>query len=102
MKAKLLIATALLFTISISSADAQIRKHERHQHTRIKEGVKSGELTRAETKNLAQDQRAIRSDVRNAKADGVVTSKERRKIRKEQRKESREIYRKKHNERERH
>lgn len=101
MKAKLFLVTAILLTFSISNAGAQISKHAKHQHTRIKNGVKSGELTKAETRNLAHDQREIRQDVREARADGNVTRGERKDIRKEQRKESREIFRKKHNNRDR-
>lgn len=101
MKRKILVAAAILFTLSISNVDAQTRKHAKHQHTRIKQGVKSGELTKAETRNLAHDQREIRRDVKEARADGNLTKKERNEIRREQRQASREIYRKKHNKRDR-
>ena len=101
MQTKFLLATALLFSLATTNADAQVRKTARHQHVRIKQGVRSGELTRAETRNLAHDQREIRQEVKTAKADGVVSRDERKDIRQDQRQASRKIFRKKHNRRDR-
>ena len=101
MNSKLLLATAIVFALGISNADAQVRKTARHQHTRIKHGVKNGELTKAETRNLVKVQREIRQDVKSAKSDGVVTREEKKDIRQDQRQASRKIYRKKHNKRDR-
>lgn len=52
MNTKFLFATAIICALGISTADAQVRKTAKHQHTRIKHGVKSGELTKHETKIL--------------------------------------------------
>lgn len=101
MNLKLLFATVIIFAIGISNAEAQVRKTAKHQHTRIKHGVKNGELTKRETKHLVTDQRAIRQDVKSAKSDGVVTGEEKKEIRQDQRQASRKIYRKKHNKRDR-
>jgi hypothetical protein len=101
MKAKFLLIPALVLALGISSADAQIRQRAQNQHQRIRQGVKSGELTRRETRNLRGDQRDLREDVKLAKSDGKITKGERKIIRKEENKNSREIYRKKNNERER-
>ena len=101
MKATVLTAAIVLGAI-FNSADAQaIKQHGKNQHHRIKQGVKSGELTRRETRNLAKDQREIRGEVKDAKSDGNVTRHERKEIRKDQKQESRKIYRKKHNRRDR-
>src|SRR5437868_1038422 len=102
MKAKFLIAAALVLGVGVNSADAQIRHRAQNQHGRIRQGVKSGELTRAEAKDLREDQKDLHQDIKLAKSDGKVTPGERRMIRKEENKDSREIYRKKHNRRERH
>ncbi|MEW6041379.1 MAG: hypothetical protein AB1633_07660 [Elusimicrobiota bacterium] len=75
-----------------------ISQRQAHQHQRIKQGVKSGELTREETKELHHGQREVRQMKREAKADGTVTKEERRRIHQKQNQESREIYRMKHNE----
>lgn len=101
MKRKLLTAF-ILFSLIAAGANAQtIRQKGKNQRARIKEGVKSGELTKAEAVNLAKDQKEIRQDVKEARADGVVTKEERKDIKQEQRQASRKIYRKKHNLRDR-
>ncbi len=99
MKTKILFS-AIIMALAISNADAQAGKQIR-QHKRIKQGVKSGELTRAEAVNLRHGQKEIREEKREAKADGVVTPAERQEIRQDQRQESRKIFRKKNNRRDR-
>lgn len=101
MKARLLFILILVSGFGITSADAQVRHNSRHQRQRIRQGVRSGDLTKAETVNLAKDQREFHQYKREAKADGVVTGAERKSLRKEKRQDSRKIYRKKHNYRER-
>ncbi len=96
------LAAAIVLGAIFNSADAQaIKQHAKNQQHRIKQGVKSGELTRHESKTLVKDQKEIRNDVKEARADGKVTKDERKDIRQDQRQESRKIYRKKHNSRER-
>ena len=102
MKAKFLIIALFALLFGVANADAQVRQRAIKQHHRIKQGVKSGELTRAEALNLRKNQKDLRQDARLAKSDGKVTRNERKILRKEQRKDSRKIYRKKHNNRERH
>jgi len=89
----------LLLTISITACAQDARSGV--QHRRIAEGVRSGELTRHETRQLARQQRRINNEKREARADGVVTAHERRKIRRHERRANRNIHRKKHNRRER-
>ncbi len=101
MKAKFLLSVVILFTMAASSANAQIKQRSQNQKHRIVKGVKNGELTKAEKKNLIADQKEIHQDVKLAKADGKITAGERRIITREQNQESREIYRKKHNNRDR-
>lgn len=100
MKVKSIIVAGL-FVLGCLQADAQAVNRTKNQHHRIKDGVKSGELTRAEAANLRKDQKEIRTEVKDAKADGLVTPVERKEIRQDKRKASREIYRKKHNNRDR-
>ena len=102
MKLKFLSALAIVLAFSITNADAQIRKKAKNQHHRIKQGVKSGEITKAEAVNLRNDQKEIRQDVKEAKLDdGKITKDERKEIKKDQRQASRKIFRKKHNKRDR-
>ncbi len=102
MKTKVL-ATAIILGAFFSTASAQqtIKQKGRHERHRIAQGVKSGELTKAETANLAKGQKEIHQEVKAAKADGTVTRAERKDIKQDQRQESRKIYRKKHNNRDR-
>jgi hypothetical protein len=94
---KLFLAGAIMFSMGINVADAQIKDHAQNQKERIKQGVKNGELTRNETQNIIQDEKELRQDVKLAKADGDITHDEKKIILKEQKQVSREIYRKKHN-----
>ena len=99
MKLKLLVTTVFVLALGINIAEAQQgRRMYRH---RIGDGIRSGELTRAETRSLAQMQRNTRRDIRMARRDGVITPKERREIRRDKKMTSRAIYRKKHNRRHR-
>ncbi|MEP7256362.1 MAG: hypothetical protein ABI666_11350 [Ferruginibacter sp.] len=99
MKLKLLAATVIMLALVSNTAEAQARQPvQRH---RIREGVRSGELTRAETRNLALQERGTRRDIRRAKSDGVITRRERKEIRRDKKHNSRAIYRKKHNRRNR-
>jgi len=89
-----------MFFLSGVSVFAQtskpISKTQKLQKHRIKQGVKSGELTRVEAKKLNAQQRNIQKTKAVAKADGVVTKKERKIIKTKQAKASKAIYRQKH------
>ncbi len=78
-----------------------VRRHETarqvRQHERIKEVVKSGELTKPETKELRTEEREIRKEKREAKADGKIDKTEAKEIQKDQNAVSKDIYEKKHN-----
>ena len=78
-----------------------VTKRQKNQAKRVRHGVKNGSLTKHETKTLAKDAKDIQQDKAAAKADGTVTGEERKVLRKEERQESRKIYRKKHNTRSR-
>ncbi len=101
MKTKVLVAAILLGTFFSTASAQTARQKGKNQRQRIAQGVKSGELTKAETKNLVTDQKEIRQDIKAAKADGTVTNDERKDIKKDKRQASRKIARKKHNNRDR-
>src|SRR3712207_9493315 len=77
-----------------------INRRQHRQQDRIFQGVRSGELTRGEFWRLERSAREIRRDERRARADGVVTARERARLHRELNRESRMIYRAKHNEKE--
>lgn len=98
-KAIVLVAVLALASAGVSAQTAtpRVTKRQIHQQERIKEGVKSGELTPKETRRLEAQQAKIAVDKAKAKADGVVTPGERAKLAREQNRANRNIYRKKHN-----
>lgn len=92
----------LLVVLSAGSAFAQTKtpnvdRRERRQQARIQEGVKSGELTGKEAAKLEAQQGKIRKDEMKAKADGTISPAERMKLKREQNRANKKIYKKKHN-----
>ena len=84
-----------------AQATPKVDKRQKNQKVRIVDGVRDGELTRAETANLAKDQRELRRMERRAKRDGKVTARERARLQRKQNQNSRKIARKKNNNRSR-
>lgn len=76
--------------------DPGINQRQHVQRDRIQQGVRSGELTRHETRQLAQGQRDIRQLERAYKSDGVLSGVERRDLHHEQNQASRAIHRQTH------
>ena len=98
------IIALFVFALTASGLIAQaqtpvINKTQKDQHARIVQGVKSGELTKAEAKKLTAEQKDIRTDKQIAKADGKATPTEKKIIKREQKKVSKDIHRLKHNKR---
>ena len=103
MKGKMILTIAALLATSAAMADSprgirdtHINDRQHHQRQRTVQGVRSGELTRQETRHLMEEQRDIRQLEHAYKSDGALTSTERRDLRHEQRQTSRDIYRQKH------
>ena len=80
------------------SAKKPINKKQAVQQQKIKQGVKSGELSRKEATKLRAQQKQVAKAKHAAKADGVVTKKEKAVINQKQQKAAGNIARKKHNE----
>jgi hypothetical protein len=101
----LIIKTTLAFSLFIfigqglQAQSACASKRQVKQQHRINQGVKSGTLTKKEATNLKMQQRDIRRTKRQAKADGVITRKEKATIVHKQDKANKNIHRKKHNQR---
>lgn len=89
----------LLVTIAAGIAGAHsIPERQQNQKSRIAQGVRSGELTRAEAARLASEQRAIARQVRRDRVDGGgFTAKERARDQRLLNQSSRDIARLKHN-----
>lgn len=91
-----LIAAGLM----VAGLNAQeIQKRKENQQDRIAQGVKSGQLTPAETANLEHKEARLNREIRHDRAEngGKLTGQEKRQINRQQNRLSRQIYRKKHN-----
>ena len=104
MKLSKILIGAAIVSASVVGAYAQdktpvVDQREQNQEKRIDQGIKSGELTKGEAARLGAQQEKIKVDEAKAKADGKVTAKERAKLKREQNRASRNVYRKKHNKR---
>ncbi|MEZ4775951.1 MAG: hypothetical protein R3D00_22425 [Bacteroidia bacterium] len=95
--ALLLFFGGIVFTASAQTATPHVTHTQVHQTKRIRQGVQSGSLTKAETRALAKQQRRINRGKKIAKSDGTVTPGERAVLNARQNRASRNIYRKKHN-----
>ena len=105
MKIKLffiaLFAIAFSYSTEAQTRTPKVSKRQVNQQKRIKQGVRSGELTMREAASLQRQQVNIQKTKKRAKADGKVTRKERAVIHSKQHVASKKIYRKKHNNRSR-
>jgi hypothetical protein len=88
-----------LIFISFVADSAEARRdqlRQRRQKARIAEGVQSGELTPNEARKLRRGQKRIDRAQERATADGVVTDKEKAKLERMEDRQSRKIYKEKH------
>ncbi len=90
----LIIALSILFMGDFFS-DA--RANSRRQNKRIKHGLKNGEISKAEGMKLRQNRRQLRRVKKRAARDGEISDEEKMLIRKKSKRNSRAIYRAKHN-----
>jgi len=81
---------------SAFAADPGVKHRQHHQQRRIDEGVRSGELTGQETKDLRKEERGIRQEERAYKSDGKLTRTERKDLHRDLNQASKDIYREKH------
>jgi hypothetical protein len=102
---KLVAMAALVAAIVPAAGLAQGRRYyqngvnerEHNQQQRIRQGIRSGELTRVEAARLERQQARIRLDeARARRSGGEFTPRERARIQRELNHSSRNIYRQKH------
>ena len=96
LAAALLIAGTAFSPVASADGTPRADQRQENQSQRIRQGVASGELTARETKRLVKGQRHVNRLERGAKSDGDVTAAERLRIEKSQDRQSRRIYRQKH------
>ena len=90
------LAIASVGAFAQGSATPRVDQHEANQQARIDAGVASGQLNRREAARLEHQQVRIARAERRAKADGVVTPRERRALAAMQKKASADIAAQKH------
>lgn len=71
---------------------------QRQEHRRIVQGIRRGQITPQEARELFAEQRAIRAEERAYRADGVLTPWERRDLYRDLYEASRHIYNERHDE----
>ena len=88
----------LLGSVSNVLAQNEINERQRSQQKRIGEGVENGSLTPAETARLEKQEGAIHHEVQAERQanGGRLTAQERRQVNRQQNRESKRIYRQKH------
>jgi hypothetical protein len=102
MKFHTLAATLALTLASATFAQTtqpntpRVDRREAKQEQRIEQGAASGSLTQKEEKQLDQGQARVATAENKAKADGVVTKKEKARLAHMQNKQNRHIKRQKH------
>jgi hypothetical protein len=79
-----------------TASTARIDARQANQERRIEQGEKSGQLTEREAARLEQGQARVQKMEERAVADGKVTKKERARIEYAQDRQSRKIYRQRH------
>lgn len=76
--------------------DPRVNHREHNQHQRIVQGVKSGELTHTEAKDLRGDQKNIHQEEKAFKSDGKLSKDERQELHQDQSAANKEINQEKH------
>ena len=94
----MLMGALLLGGASSVLAQNEVNQRQRNQQKRIGEGVENGSLTPAETARLEKQEAAIHHEVKTERKanGGTLTAQERRQVNRQQNRESRRIYRQKH------
>ncbi len=102
MKSQKLLMGGLVFGLIVGFAApavwaGEVKNREENQQDRVAQGVNSGQLTAGETAKLEKGEAKIEHDRQKALADGTLTHKEKRKLNHEENRESKKIFRAKHN-----
>ena len=91
----------LLGTVgTVLAQDNTINERQRNQQKRIGEGVENGSLTAGEAARLEKQEAAIHHEVKTERKanGGTLTAQERRQVTRQQNRESKRIYKQKHDE----
>jgi hypothetical protein len=90
---KILLACAICMTFGLASDALGQGRYNRGERQEIRRGVRTGQLTRDEARQLRESRRQIRQERRIYRSDGTLTRDERRDLRRDRRELSRNIRR---------
>lgn len=90
---KFLLVCALCMTFGLASDAFGQGRYNRDEQNGIRRGVRNGQLTRDEARQLRQRRRQIRQERRDYRSDGSYTRDERRDVRRDRRELNRNIRR---------
>jgi uncharacterized membrane protein YebE (DUF533 family) len=93
MKRVLFVLFAVLLFMSFN---VYSKGHHGDQAQRVKQGIKSGQITPEEAKELKTKHQEIQNMKKEAKSDGSVTVEEKKKIKEARKELSKDIYEQKH------
>jgi hypothetical protein len=100
MKRFLLLSVVALLLAGSTDAFAQgryrVRYNDRQDRQRVRRGVRSGQITRDEAREIRERERQIRAERRSYRSDGTITREERREIRRDERGQDRFIRQQRH------
>lgn len=91
------VAFTVLSTPASAGSTPGVDARQNNQAHRIYDGIQNGSLSAAETGQLLRGQARLRRQERRFKSDGVVTPSERVRLHRNLNRQSRRIWRKKHN-----
>lgn len=89
-------ATPAAPAVKDPAATPGLDKRQAEQQKRIDQGVASGQLNKREATRLQAREAKLEADKQAAKADGKVTKEERKKLHREANRDSKAIYKQKH------
>ena len=96
-----MILTSASFTASAQASPAAKISTLENDKDRIHQGVKSGELTKKEAVRLRTQTARVRHEQKEYREDGVITPAERKDLRKDKKRLSKNIYKQKHDKQDR-
>lgn len=98
-----LVAGAFALALSLPGVTAaqdrtpHLNGRQENQQDRIQQGIKSGQLTRGEARRLESREGRLQANKLEDKARGPLTQKERAQLNRQANRDSRAVYRMKHN-----
>lgn len=98
MKKFMLISIFLISNVFVTAQPTSgVILTRKNQGKKIRLGIRSGELTQKESKQLIYQQKLIQLQKKMMKEDGIITKKERARLKQNQARAKANIYDKKHN-----